>query len=110
LNGAFARAPVRTCLGCRRRQPQRELLRLRWSRDRVVIDQLGRRGPGRGAYVCAKIECWEAMVRRRRLGRALSRDLPASDRIILAAALAGMISNPPLTLEAAVAALAEEER
>ncbi len=59
----------------------------------MVVDGPGHRGPGRGAYVCAKMECWLAARRRRAVPRALR--LPAAVPVPAAveAAFAGMISN-----------------
>ncbi|HUY53783.1 MAG TPA: YlxR family protein [Candidatus Nanopelagicaceae bacterium] len=102
--------PLRTCLGCRRRLPQTDLVRLRVSAGAVVIDPAGFRGPGRGAYICAKMDCWQAVVRRRALRHGLGPALAAADQTALAGTLAGMISNPPPGPGAPVNGLAQEER
>lgn len=49
-------APVRTCLGCRKRDGQAVLVRLIAEGDRVVAD-LARRGHGRGAWVHRDRRC-----------------------------------------------------
>lgn len=54
----ITRAPVRTCLSCRKRDAQTALVRLVADGDRVIVDA-DRRRPGRGAWVhrdprCAK--------------------------------------------------------
>ncbi|MBB6097733.1 hypothetical protein HNR42_001150 [Deinobacterium chartae] len=56
--------PERTCVACRRKRPQAELLRLRREGTGWVLEQ-GRRS-GRGAYLCADSpECWtEKRLRR----------------------------------------------
>ncbi len=57
------RTPVRTCVGCRRRRPQDELLRLArtpWG----IRCEAGRRLPGRGAYVCPDPNCIDMTSRR----------------------------------------------
>ncbi len=61
--------PQRTCIGCRRKVPQRALVRL------LVVDgelrvSLGP-GAGRGAYVCPLPECLAGAATRGRLGKAL---------------------------------------
>lgn len=43
--------PVRTCVGCRKRRPQVELVRLYMDEHGQVLP--GRSGPGRGAWLCA---------------------------------------------------------
>jgi predicted RNA-binding protein YlxR (DUF448 family) len=63
--------PVRTCLGCRRRRPKRELVRLVRAGDgRVSADA---RGAGRGAYVCRDTECLERALKPGRLAHAFRR-------------------------------------
>lgn len=73
--------PVRTCVGCRRRDDQAALLRVVAIRDehvatrwRLVPDER-RRAPGRGAYVHLDPECLQTAIARRAFGRALR--LPA---------------------------------
>ncbi|WP_234401572.1 YlxR family protein [Thermobifida halotolerans] len=69
-------APVRTCVGCRSKAAQSDLVRLALDGDAVVCDR-ARRMPGRGAYLHPDRRCWEAAQRRRawtrafRVGRAL---------------------------------------
>jgi len=63
--------PERTCVGCRRRRPQDELVRLVCRDDAVVT--AGRGDPGRGAYVCPSLACLEAAERRRAFARAFRR-------------------------------------
>ncbi len=65
--------PERTCIGCRRKAPQRSLVRL------VVVDGAVHvsldPGAGRGVYVCASPGCLEGAARRGRLSRALRADV-----------------------------------
>ncbi len=60
--------PLRSCAGCGRRLPQRELIRFA-ARDRVLV--AGRDEPGRGAYTCRDIGCFERAVTRRRFQQLL---------------------------------------
>lgn len=85
--------PQRTCIGCRRRRPQGELVRLRRAAGGVALDLPDRRGPGRGAYVCANMRCWELARKRRSLARALRLSGSPLDQDALGEALAGMISS-----------------
>lgn len=62
--------PVRTCTGCRRRRPKRELVRF-VSVDGVLTHDPSGRAPGRGAYTCAKPACFEQARARRAFSRAL---------------------------------------
>lgn len=70
-----ARAPVRTCIGCRQRAAKRELLRLVAGADAhglpaVVPDPTGT-APGRGAHLHPTVPCFELAERRRAFARAL---------------------------------------
>jgi predicted RNA-binding protein YlxR (DUF448 family) len=59
---------VRRCAGCGRRAPQRELLRFA-ARDGVLVT--GREEPGRGAYTCRKLACFDRACERGMFARAL---------------------------------------
>jgi uncharacterized protein len=62
--------PTRTCLGCRQRRAKRELVRLARRPDGVVVVDADGSRPGRGAYVCAEVECVERALRTGRLAHA----------------------------------------
>src|SRR6476619_2607839 len=62
--------PVRTCIGCRVRERSVVLLRV-VAVDGVVIPDLRRRLPGRGAWLHPDLRCLAAAERRRAFGRAL---------------------------------------
>lgn len=73
MGPAMAEGPLRTCVGCRTRRPQDQLLRLHLDAEgRLRID---RTGPGRGAWLCAADPgpCLAAAIRRRALERAFRR-------------------------------------
>lgn len=59
--------PERTCIGCKTKRGQGELLRLvRAPSGEVVFDHTGR-GPGRGAYVCCDARCFRKVFKSSRL-------------------------------------------
>ncbi len=63
--------PQRTCIACRETEAKRGLIRLvRTPEGTVEVDPTGKRN-GRGAYLCARMRCWERGVNERVLGRAL---------------------------------------
>ncbi|MDO5493713.1 MAG: YlxR family protein [Nesterenkonia sp.] len=73
--------PVRTCVGCRRRVDQGDVVRFVLapasdddgaSLPRVVPDP-ARRMPGRGAWLHPEEECFEQAVRRKAFHRAFRR-------------------------------------
>ena len=67
--GAFVGSePQRRCAGCGRRAPQRELLRFA-AREGVLV--AGRREPGRGAYTCRSLACFERAADRGMFARVL---------------------------------------
>ncbi|TVT14817.1 YlxR family protein [Amycolatopsis acidiphila] len=63
-------APVRTCVGCRRRASVSELLRVVRQDGQVVVDER-RRLPGRGAWLHPEPDCLAKAERRRAFPRAL---------------------------------------
>ena len=65
----------RTCVGCREESPKRALLRVvRSPSGDVFIDERGKL-PGRGAYVCAALECVEKARKSKGLSRALKTEV-----------------------------------
>ena len=63
--------PLRTCVACRTKADKRQLVRIvRGPAGDVAPDPTGR-APGRGAYLCPRLECWEVGTAKSRLGRAL---------------------------------------
>ena len=64
------RVPIRTCIGCRRRFPQEELMKMAFFEDRICFDP-DRKMPGRGAYVCKSRSCFETAAKKRAFSRAL---------------------------------------
>ncbi len=66
INEAGRKEPIRTCLACRRRRPQRELRRLALERTpetwKVIFDDKRRLG-GRGAWLCPEAGCLALAVK-----------------------------------------------
>jgi uncharacterized protein len=63
---AADRRPVRSCVACRTRRPQDELVRITLHEGAMVPDAPpASRGSGRGAYLCRDVTC---------VARALERD------------------------------------
>ena len=65
------RTPVRTCAGCGRKAPQRELQRFHAEAGTLVPDA----GPGRGTYTCRRLQCFERARSRRAFDRVLHRTI-----------------------------------
>ncbi|WP_086003783.1 YlxR family protein [Nocardiopsis alkaliphila] len=61
--------PVRTCVGCRSRTVQSDLVRLVAEGTAITPDTRGRR-PGRGAYLHHDRRCFELAERRKAWSRA----------------------------------------
>ena len=62
--------PIRSCVGCGRRAPQSELIRFVAENGRLVP---GASRPGRGAYTCRRLACYERAVAGRAFNRTLRR-------------------------------------
>jgi predicted RNA-binding protein YlxR (DUF448 family) len=68
--------PLRKCTGCQEMKSKKELLRiLHTSDDEIILDTTGRKN-GRGAYVCASMDCLEKAVRNHGLERSLKCKVP----------------------------------
>ena len=67
-------SPIRTCVGCGRKAPQAELVRF------VALDgalTAAAKAPGRGAYTCRRLACFERAL----AGRGFNRTLHATVRV-----------------------------
>jgi predicted RNA-binding protein YlxR (DUF448 family) len=64
--------PVRRCVGCGRCAPQGELLRFAAEDGKLVQ---GREAPGRGAYTCRRLVCFERAAAQRGFARVLRRSV-----------------------------------
>ena len=65
-------APVRSCIGCGRKAPQADLLRF-VAKEGVLVAGAGE--PGRGAYTCRRLSCFERALARRAFNRTLRRNV-----------------------------------
>jgi uncharacterized protein len=69
----------RTCIACRAADEKRWFVRIvRMPDGHVVVDPSGKAN-GRGAYLCAKPECFDVARQRRRLDTALKVNLRDDD-------------------------------
>lgn len=59
--------PLRTCVGCRIKRPQEELVRICVGDKGVPEVDLEKRKPGRGAYLCPRYECWQKGLKKEKL-------------------------------------------
>ena len=74
-----ASAPVRTCVGCGRRDAQARLVRLQVDGSGAV-NAVQRVQAGRSAYVHAERECVAGLIKSRGFRRSLRRDVPVEAR------------------------------
>ena len=72
-----AASPVRTCAGCGRKAPQGELQRFHQERGELVAGA----GPGRGAYTCRRLQCFERAASRHAFNRILRRTVRVDPEI-----------------------------
>ena len=92
--------PMRMCVGCREMKPKKELLRVvKPQEGEARIDRTGK-APGRGAYVCDRLECLKKARKSRALERALDTAIDGAvfdelERQIAPAAETGPQANAP---------------
>ena len=68
--------PMRQCLGCRERQPKKELIRVvRSPEGEISLDFKGK-ASGRGAYICHDPQCLKKAIKSKALERAFSTQIP----------------------------------
>jgi uncharacterized protein len=74
--------PERSCVGCRRKRAQAELIPLRLDAGRVRVAAVG--AGGRGAYLCPDPACLAAAEKRRAFGRAFRGPASVDDQFVAA--------------------------
>ena len=68
--------PMRMCTGCGEMKPKRELIRVVKSPEgQISLDKTGR-SPGRGAYVCPDLACFQKARKSKRLERVFASAIP----------------------------------
>jgi uncharacterized protein len=72
--------PERSCVGCRRKRAQGELIRLCVDAGRVRLAAQG--GGGRSAYLCPDLACLAAAEKRRAFGRAFRGPAGVDERFV----------------------------
>ena len=85
--------PMRQCIGCGEQFPKREMIRVVKPKEgEVSLDMTGRL-PGRGAYLCKKVECLRLAQKNRRLERSFSCRIEPEVYEVMADALAEADGN-----------------
>ena len=68
--------PQRQCMGCRERKEKREMIRVvRSPEGEIGLDFRGK-APGRGAYICPKMDCLKRAIKAKSLERSLDTAIP----------------------------------
>lgn len=88
--------PVRTCVGCRRREPRSALLRV-VAAEGVLVPDRAARLPGRGSWVHPTPACVEQAVHRRAFTRALRLTAGPDASAVLAEVAPTDTSTPPVS-------------
>ncbi len=70
------KTPLRKCTGCGEMKPKQELIRIVKNKDGDIFLDLTSKAPGRGAYLCRKVECFTAARKARRFEKAFSTKIP----------------------------------
>jgi predicted RNA-binding protein YlxR (DUF448 family) len=87
--------PLRTCIACHESKPKRELLRIvRTPESQVLIDATGKKS-GRGAYLCAKLSCWQKALKEHRLEKVFEVEISEADRSALDEYIATLPKDDP---------------
>lgn len=63
--------PKRMCTGCSEMKPKKELLRIVKNKENEISVDLTGKKPGRGAYICKNVECFQVAFKSKRLEKNL---------------------------------------
>ena len=68
--------PLRKCTGCQEMKSKKELVRIvRSEEGQFFLDATGKK-PGRGAYICKNVECFEKAQKSKGLERSFKSPVP----------------------------------
>lgn len=68
--------PQRQCMGCRERKEKREMIRVVRSPEGAISLDFRGKAPGRGAYICPKMDCLKRAIKAKSLERSLETEIP----------------------------------
>ena len=68
--------PQRQCMGCRERKEKREMIRVVRSPEGAISLDFRGKAPGRGAYICPKMDCLKRAIKAKSLERSLDTAIP----------------------------------
>ena len=71
--------PQRTCTVCRTQKNKNELLRIVKNKENIIKVDVNGKEPGRGAYICLSMECFEKAKKGKNREKKL--DIKKSDEI-----------------------------
>lgn len=63
--------PQRTCIVCRTQKNKNELLRIVRNKENIIKVDESEKEPGRGAYICYNMDCFERAKKSKKLERTL---------------------------------------
>ncbi len=87
--------PERRCIGCGRKLPKTELVRIvRSPEGNITLDESGKL-PGRGVYLCHGNSCWRQGLERGGLERGLRSPVSAHDKNALYDFFGGQLPSAP---------------
>lgn len=76
LMAKVRKVPQRMCVGCREMKNKKELIRIvRNSEGILELDTTGKK-PGRGAYICPDVACFNQAIKSKSIQKALEKELP----------------------------------
>ncbi len=67
---------LRKCIGCNEQKPKKELIRVVKNKEGEISLDFSGKKPGRGAYLCNDISCFQKAHKGRRLEKSLSTQIP----------------------------------
>ena len=73
---AEKKTPLRKCIGCNEMKEKNELVRIVRNSEGVMSVDTNGKLPGRGAYICKSIECFDTAVKAKRLERSFKSKIP----------------------------------
>lgn len=70
------KTPLRKCIGCNEMKEKNQLVRIVKNSEGVMSVDLVGKMPGRGAYICKNVKCFDAAVKAKRLDKSFKTKIP----------------------------------
>tara|TARA_B100002052_G_C15816839_1_gene568647 strand:- start:787 stop:1077 length:291 start_codon:yes stop_codon:yes gene_type:complete len=80
--------PIRTCVGCGAKEPQKNFIKIIRTKEKSIVIKLNNisdkdKSEGRSVYLCRSFNCWTEAIKKGKIERNIKANLSDKDKIII---------------------------